>query len=111
MNKICTTIEQSKKLMGLGIDVNTADMCYPRDAFSYSYDEEPVCHGTGGIGIALPAWSLSALLELIPNWQMQTQDIGIGILFGCKECIKIIDAETPIDAAFEMVYFFYSLIN
>lgn len=34
---------------------------------------------------------------------MQTQDNGIGILFGCKECIKIIDADTPLDAAFEMV--------
>ena len=28
MNKICTSIEQSKKLLELGIDVNTADMDY-----------------------------------------------------------------------------------
>lgn len=28
MNKICTNLEQSKKLIELGIDVNTADMCY-----------------------------------------------------------------------------------
>lgn len=28
MNKICTSIEQSKKLIELGVDVNTADMCY-----------------------------------------------------------------------------------
>jgi len=28
MNKICTSIDQSKKLIELGIDVNTADMCY-----------------------------------------------------------------------------------
>jgi hypothetical protein len=26
MNKICTSIEQSKKLIELGLDVNTADM-------------------------------------------------------------------------------------
>ena len=26
MNKICTTIKQSKKLIELGIDINTADM-------------------------------------------------------------------------------------
>lgn len=26
MNKICTSIEQSKKLIELGIDINTADM-------------------------------------------------------------------------------------
>ena len=28
MNKICTTIEQSQKLIELGVDVNTADMRY-----------------------------------------------------------------------------------
>jgi len=28
MNKICTSIEQSKKLIELGIDINTADMCW-----------------------------------------------------------------------------------
>ena len=33
MNKICTSIEQSKKLIELGIDVNTADMYY--DVNSY----------------------------------------------------------------------------
>jgi hypothetical protein len=30
MNKICTSIEQSKKLLELGIDVNTADMYYQK---------------------------------------------------------------------------------
>lgn len=28
MNKICTTIKQSKKLMELGLDVNPVDTCY-----------------------------------------------------------------------------------
>lgn len=28
MNKICTSIEQSRKLIELGIDINTADMIY-----------------------------------------------------------------------------------
>lgn len=28
MNKICTSIEQAKKLIGLGINTNTADMHY-----------------------------------------------------------------------------------
>ena len=31
MNKICTDIEQSKKLIELGIDMNTADMCWELD--------------------------------------------------------------------------------
>lgn len=28
MNKICTSIEQSQKLIEIGIDTNTADMYY-----------------------------------------------------------------------------------
>ena len=32
MNNICTSIEQSQKLIELGIDVNTADMYHAPDA-------------------------------------------------------------------------------
>ena len=97
MNKICTDVSQSKKLLELGVDVNTADMIYNILGEPYVRNDTPIDE------YHTPAWSLVALLKLIPNWQMQTQDNGIGILFGCKECIKIIDADTPIDAAFEMV--------
>ena len=42
MNKICTSLEQSKKLVELGIDVNTADMRYgyiaPYDFSDRMYD-------------------------------------------------------------------------
>ena len=68
MNKICTSQEQSKKLIELGIDVNTADMFW--DTLSAKnpeahvdnhhlvdeYDEHRV-----------PAWSLSALMNLLPS--------------------------------------------
>ena len=118
MNKICTSLEQSKKLLELGIDVNTADMCYPRDAFSYNYDEEPVCRRTGGIGIALPAWSLTALLGLMPKLYEYENDPEDG---GCqpnlckgwdnnqwhivyRPSLYITEwHDEPIDAAFEMV--------
>ena len=85
--KICTSIEQSKKLLELGVDVNTADMIYNILGEPYVRNDTPIDE------YHTPAWSLVALLKLIPNC----------ILFGCKECIKIIDADTPIDAAFEMV--------
>lgn len=68
MEQIATTIEQSKRLLELGLDPRTSDMCYPRDAFSSSYDEEPVCHGTGGIGIAMPAWSIGSLLSILRSY-------------------------------------------
>jgi hypothetical protein len=97
--------------MELGIDVNTADMHY--STWTILNGGEYILSPNQGETIeelqedygnqVIPAWSLSALLGLIPNWQMQTQDIGIGILFGCKECIKIIDADIPINAAFEMI--------
>lgn len=101
MNKICTTIEQSKKLIELGVDVNTADMYWWYGGKIYYV--EAIDDGDFNKESDTPAWSLSALLELIPNWQMQTQDNGIGILYCCKEEIKIIEGETPLDAAFQMV--------
>jgi hypothetical protein len=66
--KICTDIEQSKKLIKLGLDVNTADMCH---RFTWSNGSfillacaekarEPI---TGDI----PAWSLAALLGFIKS--------------------------------------------
>lgn len=59
--KNCTDIEQSKKLIELGIDVNTADIIY--NIFDVSY----IRHDTPIDKYHTPAWSLAALLELIPN--------------------------------------------
>jgi len=60
-----TSIEQSKKLIELGVDRKTSDMCYPKDAFSPHY-EEPRCVRSLA-GLALSAWSLDALLKLMPK--------------------------------------------
>lgn len=58
--KICTSIEQSKKLLELGLDADTADMWYLPIKDTYELVTSPSL--TRGI---IPAWSLSALLELI----------------------------------------------
>lgn len=121
MNKICTSIEQSQKLIELEIDVNTADMYYP-----YS---DRVCIGKYAlpvewkIGLPLlsqeiPAWSLSALLGLMPKLYEFENDPDDG---GCqpnlckgwdnnqwhivyRSSIYITEwYDDPIDAAFEMV--------
>jgi len=63
MNKICTTIEQSKKLLKLGIDVNTADMFY-RDN---GVDVKLMWEHLPDVQVTNPAWSLSALLGLMPK--------------------------------------------
>jgi hypothetical protein len=59
---VSTTIEQSKKLLELGIDVTTADMWWNIAIGGYS---DPSCVPVSDVDI--PAWSLSALLELIPE--------------------------------------------
>lgn len=71
MINICTSIEQSQKLIELGIDVNTADMMW--DDWSLIdegwklnvgyYPEIEKAYGRK----CYPAWSLSALLGLMPK--------------------------------------------
>jgi len=124
MNKICTSIEQSKKLMELGLDVNTADMIYQptMDIDSMSnvgFDKIPLCFPFNRVKECniqyLPAWSLSALLRIIPkhikDFNVLRIDIGekdfaiwydeIG--YGVNTELPNITTECPIDACFEMV--------
>lgn len=124
---ICTSIEQSKKLIELGIDINTADIIYtnfygkitkslPMPKEAYDILKCPI----DGDKYA-PAWSLSALLELIPPYLGEFKD---GIDFGFSKAMnskwysahyikfndsglasfnKTVTGDTAIDAAFEMV--------
>ena len=74
---IATTIEQSKKLVELGIDASTADMTIEK--VSHGLTQDFKWELTVGLdaaikenlfsyrnGFVVPAWSLSALLELMP---------------------------------------------
>lgn len=63
MNKICTSLEQSKKLMELGINVNTSDMCYDWSVIGKEYSTIAQCRKY--IDDKLPAWSLTALLDVL----------------------------------------------
>lgn len=119
MNKICTSLEQSKKLIELGVDINTADMRYgyiaPYDfsdrMYDGGYDEVPYPKdflkknpnfSENEYDGELPAWSLSALLELIPERIPGTKLVikwdGSYYIEG-RDCLF----DTAIDAAFEMV--------
>lgn len=122
MNGIATTIKQSKKLIELGIDINTADMHYNK----WDNDEEEEYHlKCGGLpklefkyATNIPAWSLSALIELMPehivinnkvsnSLKMDKEEGGIGFcyFFGAIDKVDdiVICDMTPINAAFEMV--------
>ena len=135
MNKIYTSIEQSKKLIKLGIDRNTADMRYGYIApyyysdrmFDGGYDEVPYPKdflkrnpnfSENEYDGELPAWSLTALLELMPKLYEFENDPEDG---GCqpnlckgwdnnqwhivyRSSIYITEwYDDPIDAAVEMV--------
>ncbi len=127
MNKICTTIEQSKKLMELGIDVNTADMYYGYDYNSpiggYEEDAQIIPQSESDQHFSLfpediPAWSLNVLLELMPKDESKTIDLCLGGSNGiehtfdwfctCDENDEPYDYKTfhtssPIDCTFEMI--------
>ena len=72
MNKICTSIRQSQKLIELGIDVSTADMCWQNNEFPVGFNDDE----------AVPAWSLSALLNLLPQ-EIFDGEYVINITEGC----------------------------
>ena len=122
MNKICTSIEQSKKLIELGIDINTADMVYCvelyKEGWKYSNEAYPIDGTLEGDDI--PAWSLSALenlmtFQLIENnnrygfYQVKGfNKQGETYRFGYKSNNNSFLFETswsnnPVDAAFEMI--------
>jgi len=65
MNKICTSIEQSKKLIELGIDVKTADMFLAINGtlpVVSKYIDDGFVTAVDG---AVPCWSLAALMNII----------------------------------------------
>ena len=73
MTKICTTIDQSKKLLELGIDVNTVDMWYQHIGYSITDGKEkptyfPMVIRDNISDDDIPAWSLNALMNLLPSY-------------------------------------------
>ena len=127
MTKICTSLEQSKKLIELGIDINTADLTVldlpiqNGDRFKFINNKLPgdiFPSITDGKSEKIPAWSLTALLGLMPKLHEFENDSDDG---GCqpnlckgwdnnqwhvvyRSSIHITDwYDDPIDAAFEMI--------
>ena len=69
-SQICTTREQSERLLALGLKKETADMCWLNHALTEDYKDWraiPIFKDwekwlRGGI----PAWSLNRLIEMMP---------------------------------------------
>ena len=106
MNKICTSLEQSKKLLELGINANTADMEYmflkrdnsivSRVPFIKDGYEEPDCSYN-----MVPCWSLTGLLRILPSASLDSSDDHYFRLYCMEKFSEWYD--NPIDAVFEMI--------
>lgn len=115
MNKICTSLEQSKKLLELGIDVSTADMCCSLFTVITNGDKKikqvllPTSYERITKQLApdfierQPTWSLSALLELFDDKAGIAKEYRTWFAYdnGKSHCSKHFN--NPLDAAFEMV--------
>lgn len=63
-SQICTTKEQSERLLALGLKKETADMMYCKTAYGESItvkDDDYLEH------LDFPAWSLHRLIEMMPK--------------------------------------------
>ena len=65
-SQICTTREQSERLLALGLKRETADMWYPHFApsFPIPLTEDDYVHELNDDG-DVPAWSMHRLIELL----------------------------------------------
>lgn len=70
-SQICTTREQSKRLLAMGVKQETADMSIPIKDNPNLYCSARPYHDWNGYWkrnrFVIPAWSLSRLLEMIPK--------------------------------------------
>lgn len=105
MNKICTSLEQSKQLIELGIDINTSDMYWEYNHNIHAYDDIPrvvVINNWDDVNKKdFPAWSLSALMHLMPKHYVVEKCSNSYCCYIFS--IKGIFANTAVDAAFKMV--------
>lgn len=62
-----TTIEQSKKLLELGLSPESADMFYQNDNYGTFFPAPNVKEHAAIRDIDLPCWSIGALLKVMPQ--------------------------------------------
>ena len=66
MNQICTNKEQSSRLLEAGVNPKTADMYLDEFECPVAFEYRRI-EGHVGQDMAFPAWSLSKLIDMIPD--------------------------------------------
>ena len=113
---IATDIKQSKTLIELGLNSKSADMLWVED-FDHNYDLEVRVNIVESYNPdnlkMIPAWSLNALLEIIPicideyNFSMDPilKDKWICKYFNSKstDYKNVVEGRTPVEAAYNIV--------
>lgn len=80
-SQICTTIEQSQRLLSLGLKKETADMAYR--AYGQREDGGVECATNASVSYGvfskhdIPAWSLHRLLSLLPDYIVVNPSSGL----------------------------------
>ena len=121
MDKICTSIEQSKKLVELGLDVNNADMFWAVIKTPKDYEAKYACHvlNTWENGkyydllkrqstnlSFVPAWSLHALLKLLPRgWKLINSERGDEWNLKCTELMSQVWFKSIFDAVYNTIFY------
>ena len=76
-SQICTTREQSERLIALGLKKETADCHWAYH--SVTATRYVVAHPCDGVGECIPAWSLHRLIELsYGNWKEDIVPVYLG---------------------------------
>ena len=117
--KSYTDIEQSKKLAEI-LPLESADIVYIKHSSSdnptweFNEDFPPMILGNVSINEmtaeTLPCWSLAALLDVLPDYTLQTNTDGTVFVVCDSKKPMISDAyDNPIDACVEMILKLYEL--
>ena len=106
--KICTSKEQSQKLIELGIDIKTADMWWNTEKdypeFVKTYHEY-----LGEQIQPVPCWSLAKLLDILPEGTESHKQVDGSIgyyyveVYNNKKYFSTKRYDNPLDACVEMM--------
>ena len=106
MTKICTSLEQGKKLIESGIDKTTSDMHYDKDSLENYYCPIPLIGKFSAIHDQIPCWSLAALLNILPEPELIQTSEGKWLV-RCwtknRNPWSVGGYDKPIDACYEMI--------